>query len=491
MSDSENETTETQLKIVILGECACGKTSIASRYCHDEFVRQYYPTSGVDFFLKKTMLSGGRNVTLQIWDVAGHALSGNMLDKYVFGANIVFLVFDITNITSFEKLEHWLNAVRHFTTTQQRKPAIIVVGNKCDLEHQRQVRPDKQNRFIQENGLVCHLVSARTGEMRPSVSDLKFLGEHAKTPGLHDLFVAAVEDTSVMAHCSTEEGAGAETGGLSAELLAVMLPRVLLVAHWNHPHTCAAWGCRRTELGACSHAHGPLTKEHLRRLDAACPGCSFVAAHNSQVAEFALRRLDEEERAAAEGAGAQAPLEAAAPEIPASDDSWQKRVASFQPHHICSKWKLSTTSRKDALENYCVANVDEEGSCCKGSCSPQVQNFLALRSKIPVSPDYNSEEIKDANDPPCPGCYVFQAHEEFMNFYLEDSVDIPQKGNIKTSEDGQNSGKRNASNNDDVEFLLILAQQMMMLNPLNLFYDEDDDEDDDEYFLECRHRSAG
>ncbi|GLH02853.1 Ras-related protein Rab6 [Gryllus bimaculatus] len=165
MSDSENETTETQLKIVILGECACGKTSIASRYCHDEFVRQYYPTSGVDFFLKKTMLSGGRNVTLQIWDVAGHALSGNMLDKYVFGANIVFLVFDITNITSFEKLEHWLNAVRHFTTTQQRKPAIIVVGNKCDLEHQRQVRPDKQNRFIQENGLVCHLVSARTGEM--------------------------------------------------------------------------------------------------------------------------------------------------------------------------------------------------------------------------------------------------------------------------------------------------------------------------------------
>ncbi|GLH02852.1 Protein of unknown function [Gryllus bimaculatus] len=142
--------------------------------------------------------------------------------------------------------------------------------------------------------VTSHYVEKRTGRHEATAygrttalsnikHDLKFLGEHAKTPGLHDLFVAAVEDTSVMAHCSTEEGASAETGGLSEELLAVMLPRVLLVAHWNHPHTCAAWGCRRTELGACNHAHGPLTKEHLRRLDSACPGCSFVAAHNSQI----------------------------------------------------------------------------------------------------------------------------------------------------------------------------------------------------------------
>ncbi|XP_067012082.1 ras-related protein Rab-28 [Anabrus simplex] len=167
MSDSDNESAETQLKIVIVGEPGSGKTSLASRYCHGEFSRQYYPTAGVDFFLNRTVLSGGRNVTLQIWDVGGQALVGNMLDKYVFGANIVFLVYDVTNLISFENLETWLNAVRAITASQHKKPGIILVGNKCDLEHQRAVRHDRQNKFIQENGLPFHLVSARTGENVP------------------------------------------------------------------------------------------------------------------------------------------------------------------------------------------------------------------------------------------------------------------------------------------------------------------------------------
>jgi Ras-related protein Rab-28 len=61
---------------------------LASRYCHDEFTRQYFPTAGVDFFLKRTVLSGAGNITLQIWDVGGQSLAGNMLDKYIFGANV-------------------------------------------------------------------------------------------------------------------------------------------------------------------------------------------------------------------------------------------------------------------------------------------------------------------------------------------------------------------------------------------------------------------
>jgi hypothetical protein len=64
------------------------QTCLASRYCHDEFTRQYFPTAGVDFFLKRTVLSGAGNITLQIWDVGGQSLAGNMLDKYVYGADV-------------------------------------------------------------------------------------------------------------------------------------------------------------------------------------------------------------------------------------------------------------------------------------------------------------------------------------------------------------------------------------------------------------------
>nr|CAD7604905.1 unnamed protein product [Timema genevievae] len=157
MSDSEDESVERQLKIVIVGDSSTGK---------------YFPTAGVDFFLKKTLLPGGRNITLQIWDIGGQALSGNMLDKYVFGANVVMLTYEITNITSFTNLEKWLQAIYKATEMQEQKPSVALVANKSlhcnislsDLEHQRGVRLDKHQKFAQERGFSAYLVSARTGE---------------------------------------------------------------------------------------------------------------------------------------------------------------------------------------------------------------------------------------------------------------------------------------------------------------------------------------
>lgn len=64
------------------------QTSIIRRYCHQEFSRQYFPTAGVDFFLKRITVHGKRDATIQLWDVGGSALDGKMLDKYIFGAHV-------------------------------------------------------------------------------------------------------------------------------------------------------------------------------------------------------------------------------------------------------------------------------------------------------------------------------------------------------------------------------------------------------------------
>lgn len=36
---------------------------------------------GVDFYLKRLVLGNERNVSVQVWDVAGSALAGKMTDK--------------------------------------------------------------------------------------------------------------------------------------------------------------------------------------------------------------------------------------------------------------------------------------------------------------------------------------------------------------------------------------------------------------------------
>ena len=40
---------------------------------------------------------GNLNVSLQLWDVDGSALSGKMLETYVHDANAIVFVYDITN----------------------------------------------------------------------------------------------------------------------------------------------------------------------------------------------------------------------------------------------------------------------------------------------------------------------------------------------------------------------------------------------------------
>ncbi|XP_061412161.1 ras-related protein Rab-28 isoform X2 [Lethenteron reissneri] len=165
MSDSEEETPQDkQLKIVILGDGASGKTSLATRFAQEAFGKQYKQTVGLDFFLKRITLPGNVSVTLQVWDIGGQTLGGKMLDKYIYGAHGVLLVYDITNYQSFEDLEDWLGMVRKVNEEAERQPNVALVANKIDLEHMRTVKADKHSRFCQENGLSSHFVSAKTGD---------------------------------------------------------------------------------------------------------------------------------------------------------------------------------------------------------------------------------------------------------------------------------------------------------------------------------------
>ncbi|XP_048160099.1 ras-related protein Rab-28 isoform X2 [Corvus hawaiiensis] len=186
MSDSEEEESpDRQLKLVVLGDGTTGKTSLATRFAQETFGKQYKQTIGLDFFLKRILLPGNLNITLQVWDVGGQTIGGKMLDKYIYGAQGILLVYDITNGQSFENLEDWYNVVKKVNEESETQPLVALVGNKTnsgeliilvlapgfqrsslifDLEHMRTVKADKHQRFCQENNFSSHFVSAKTGD---------------------------------------------------------------------------------------------------------------------------------------------------------------------------------------------------------------------------------------------------------------------------------------------------------------------------------------
>lgn len=109
---------------------------------------RYKQTVGLDFFEKNIQLRS-RAVTLQVWDIGGQQLSSKMLPKYIYGANVVFLCYDVTDPQSFQDVDDWLGLVRRtFATAGKALPTTYLVGNKIDLLHLRKIRETVHDRCV-------------------------------------------------------------------------------------------------------------------------------------------------------------------------------------------------------------------------------------------------------------------------------------------------------------------------------------------------------
>lgn len=161
--EDDDEPEYLQYKIILLGDGAVGKTSLAMRFCEDHFAKRYKQTIGLDFFVKRVTLPGDVHVCMQIWDIGGQSIGGKMVSNYIHGSHAVVLAYDITNYQSFQHLEDWLYLVQR-TFDKQPTPYLALMANKQDLAHIRAVKNEKHNQFAEENDLYSYFVSARTGD---------------------------------------------------------------------------------------------------------------------------------------------------------------------------------------------------------------------------------------------------------------------------------------------------------------------------------------
>ena len=104
-SDSDSDFDQHNYKVVILGDGSVGKTSITQNL--NSFKSEYKQTIGIDFYLKTIELPGDLIINLKIWDIGGQSIASNMLSQYIYQANAIILVYDITNYDSFYNLNDW------------------------------------------------------------------------------------------------------------------------------------------------------------------------------------------------------------------------------------------------------------------------------------------------------------------------------------------------------------------------------------------------
>ena len=144
-------------KVVLLGEGCVGKTSLTLRYVRNEFNESHITTIQASFLQKRLNIEGAR-VNLAIWDTAGQERYHALGPIYYRDSDGALLVYDITDHQSFERVQSWVKELRKMLG---KDITICIVGNKCDLEKDRNVSRDEAIAYAMAVGAAHFETSAK------------------------------------------------------------------------------------------------------------------------------------------------------------------------------------------------------------------------------------------------------------------------------------------------------------------------------------------
>ena len=145
-------------QIIFSNIVAVGKSCILLQFNENKFREQHEITIGVEFAAKIIELDG-KFIKIQIWDTAGHEAFQSITRTYYRGAAGALLVYDITRRDTYVHLIKWLSELKE---NAPKDITIILIGNKNDLENERQVSYQEGESFAKENGLLFLETSAKT-----------------------------------------------------------------------------------------------------------------------------------------------------------------------------------------------------------------------------------------------------------------------------------------------------------------------------------------
>uniref|UniRef100_A0A8C1ZSP0 RAB6A, member RAS oncogene family n=1 Tax=Cyprinus carpio TaxID=7962 RepID=A0A8C1ZSP0_CYPCA len=99
-------------------------------------------------------------VRLQLWDTAGQERFRSLIPSYIRDSTVAVVVYDITNVNSFQQTTKWIDDVR---TERGGDVIIMLVGNKTDLADKRQVSIEEGERKAKELNVMFIETSAKAG----------------------------------------------------------------------------------------------------------------------------------------------------------------------------------------------------------------------------------------------------------------------------------------------------------------------------------------
>lgn len=196
------------IKAVLLGASGSGKSSIALRYIRSDFNPYSESTIGAAF-LSKTVAKPYGTTKIELWDTAGQERFESLMPMYYRNANVVFVVYDITNLESYNKAKRWVTKI---TKDLSVTPIFVLVGNKSDLLDARTVSRSEAARYAGQQDMLFYETSAKLDHNINNIFDDAYEEVHRRVIESPNHYIVNVND-SVQIDSRNTEGYGQYISG--------------------------------------------------------------------------------------------------------------------------------------------------------------------------------------------------------------------------------------------------------------------------------------
>ena len=159
--ESDSNKYDFSFKMIVIGDAGVGKSCLTGRAIKDKFDDgEYSPTVGFEFLTFTTNIDN-KIIKLQIWDTCGQEVYRSLITNFYRNASLAMMVYSIDSRESFLHINQWLKEVRIQSNPDVK---IILIGNKADLENEREVTFQEAKRYKDENELLYfEETSAKSG----------------------------------------------------------------------------------------------------------------------------------------------------------------------------------------------------------------------------------------------------------------------------------------------------------------------------------------
>jgi len=153
----DDELPPADLKIILCGDSAVGKSKMVERFLLDDYSPRTLSTYALTLFrYNHEHEDEGKFWAIDFWDTAGQEQFDRLHPSYYFQANACILAFDVTRKVTYKNLDTWFKEIR------QNCPDIpvICVANKIDIEPGM---AKKKFNFPSTHSLPFYFVSSADG----------------------------------------------------------------------------------------------------------------------------------------------------------------------------------------------------------------------------------------------------------------------------------------------------------------------------------------